>query len=122
MEVMQTVTKMQNSQMSATEKTAAMRAQEMRKIQEDSAHNEKFSDQKLNSKEELKKLVEDLNKTIEPLKTTLKFGFDDTIEELFVSVIDKDTNRVLRRYPAEQAARLMPKIEELSGLLVDEKG
>jgi len=76
---------------------------------------------KINSKEDVEKLVDQLNQTMAPMNTDLKFGVDrDDI--FFVSVIESKTNRMIRRFPAEQAADFLPKMKEVTGILFDSKG
>ncbi|ACM93133.1 polar flagellin [Nautilia profundicola AmH] len=73
-------------------------------------------------KKELQKLTEELNKALNPLNTTLKFQFNDKIEELMVKVVDTKDNRVIREYPPKEALELMEKMREIVGLLFDKKG
>ncbi|GAB6074544.1 flagellar protein FlaG [Nautilia lithotrophica] len=73
-------------------------------------------------KKELQKITEELNKALNPLNTTLKFQFNDKIEELMVKVIDTKDNRVIREYPPKEALELMEKMREIVGLLFDKKG
>lgn len=80
------------------------------------------SNQKLNSKEQVQDLVDQLNKALAPMNTSLKFGFDDSSEVFFVSVIESETSKLIRRFPAEQAAEFLPKMQEVTGLLFDLKG
>ena len=76
---------------------------------------------KLDSKEKVENLVKKLNDTIVPMSTSLKFGVDS--EDIFyVSVIDTKTDKMIRRYPAEQAQGFLPKMQEVSGILFDSKG
>jgi flagellar protein FlaG len=73
-------------------------------------------------KKELQKLTEELNKALNPLNTTLKFHFNDKIDELMVKVVDTKDNRVIREYPPKEALELMEKMREVVGLLFDKKG
>jgi len=73
-------------------------------------------------KKELNHIIEELNRALNPLNTTLKFKFDDKIEELVVKVVDTKDNRVIREYPPKEALELMQKMRELIGLLFDKKG
>ncbi|SFV75681.1 possible flagellar protein [hydrothermal vent metagenome] len=79
------------------------------------------SDNKINSKKQVEELVKEMNKTLAPLNTSLKFGVDRD-DVFFVSVIDTETNRQIRRFPAKKAAEFLPKMQELSGILFDTKG
>lgn len=73
-------------------------------------------------KKELERITEELNKALNPLNTTLKFKFDDKVDELVVKVVDTKDNRVIREYPPKEALELMQKMRELIGLLFDKKG
>jgi flagellar protein FlaG len=75
----------------------------------------------LNSEKDVNKLVDDLNTEIAQLNTTLRFGVDKS-DTFYVSVIDKKTDKVIRRWPAEEAQALLPKIKEFTGMLFDTKG
>ena len=76
---------------------------------------------KINSKEQVEDLVAKLNEAMSPMSTNLKFGVDrDDI--FYVSVIEQDTNKMIRRFPAEKAASFLPKMQEVTGILFDSKG
>lgn len=79
------------------------------------------SDKKINSKEDMKKLVESLNDALSPMNTDIKFGVDSQ-DIFYVSVIEAKTNKMIRRFPAEQAQQILPKIQEVNGVLFDHKG
>ena len=75
----------------------------------------------LNSEKDVKKLVKDLNDEISLLNTSLRFGVDKS-DVFYVSIIDKKTDKVIRRWPAEHAQSLLPKMKEFTGMLFDTKG
>lgn len=79
------------------------------------------SAQKINSKEQVKDLVDQLNKALSPMNTSLKFGVDSQ-DIFYVSVIESETNKMIRRFPAEKAAEFLPKMQEVTGILFDSKG
>jgi len=76
---------------------------------------------KINSKEDVENLVSELNKAVEPMGTNLKFGVDSD-NVFYVSVVDSETSKMIRRFPAEQASDFLPKMQEVSGVLFDSKG
>ena len=76
---------------------------------------------KINSKEQVQNLVDDLNKAMAPMNTNLKFGVDSD-DIFYVSVIESETSKMIRRFPAEQAADFLPKMQEVTGMLFDLKG
>ena len=79
------------------------------------------SSEKINSKEQVKDLVNKLNNALSPMNTNLQFGVDSD-DVFFVSVIEADSKKLIRRFPAEQAADFLPKMQEVSGMLFDTKG
>jgi flagellar protein FlaG len=98
-------------QVENSEKTSTQKLQDV---------NDEMDKNKL--KKELQKIVEELNKALNPLNTTLKFKFNDKVDELTVSVIDTKSNKVIREYPPKEALELMEKMREIVGLLFDKKG
>lgn len=79
------------------------------------------TDTKINSKEQVEELVKKLNFAMSPISTDIKFGVDrDDI--FYVSVIEEKTNKMIRRFPAEQAMDFLPKMQEVVGILFDSKG
>ena len=78
--------------------------------------------QKISSKEEVQDIVNQLNDALAPMNTSLKFGFDNTSDVFYVSVLESETSKLIRRFPAEQAAEFLPKMQEVTGMLFDLKG
>lgn len=78
-------------------------------------------DTKINSKEQVEDLVRQLNDALAPMNTNIKFGVDSQ-DIFYVSVIESETSKMLRRFPAEQAANFLPKMQEVTGILFDTKG
>lgn len=121
------VARQQQSQVSTSEAhgRAAQQAQQVqppkqdnlvRDIQEASKVSEK-----INSKEQVENLVDELNRAMAPMNTSIRFGVDrDDI--FYVSVIESETSKMIRRFPAEKAADFLPKMQEVTGILFDTKG
>ena len=129
MELMQSVSKMQNSQMrmeNSQNSTAQMQEHQVQAIQKVHVQQEQQTEQnqvqKIETEKEMNQLVKELNDAISPFRTSLKFGFDNTTEDFYVSVIESKTNRIVSRFPAEEAVSFLPKIQEVNGLLFDQKG
>ncbi|MDD5052740.1 MAG: flagellar protein FlaG [Sulfuricurvum sp.] len=130
MEILQTTAKMQQSQVSAPKSSAELNpTQSVQQIQKAQINQDKAAqisnDQKtskLESQDQMNKLVDQLNQSLNPFNTSLRFGFDNTSKDFFVSVIENKSDRVLRRFPVEQAQQILPKIQEVNGLLFDKKG
>lgn len=130
MEILQTTAKMQQSQSVAPKTSAELNpTQSIQQIQKAQINQDKVAqisnDQKTsktNSQEQMNKLIDQLNQSLNPFNTSLRFGFDNTSDDFYVSVVDTKSNRMLRRFPVEQAQQLLPKMQEVNGLLFDKKG
>ena len=125
MELMQNVAKMQSSQFSNTvEKGEAAKIsvqptqlQKTAEAVQESVQKEAVA--KVRSSDDMQELVKQLNHALDPFRTSLRFGYDDTF---YVSVIETKTNKMIRRFPAEEAGGILTKIQDLNGFLFDEKG
>lgn len=131
MEILQTTAKMQQSQTTvqktaSTELQGTQSVQQMQKAQINQDKiaqiNSEEKTSKVDSQEQMDKLIDQLNRSLDPFNTSLRFGFDNSSEDFYVSVIETKSNRMLRRFPVEQAEQLLPKIQEVNGLLFDQKG
>jgi len=131
MEILQTTAKMQQTQSAAPKVNSAdvNITQSVQEIQKAQINQDKVAqinnDQrtsKTDSQEEMNKLIDQLNQSLNPFNTSLRFGFDNQSEDFYVSVVDTKSNRMLRRFPVEQAEQLLPKMQEVNGLLFDQKG
>jgi flagellar protein FlaG len=121
MEIMQTTAKMQQSQ-TQSPRSNAVEMQKAQMVQEKAAPSDTQSKpSKVESQKDLEDLVMRLNRSLNPFNTSLRFGFDNSSEDFYVSVIDTKTNDMLRRFPAEEAEQILPKIQEINGLLFDRK-
>ena len=89
----------------------------VKEIQKESMEGPK----KIDSKEQVQDLVNQLNEAMAPMNTNLKFGVD-TDDIFYVSVIESETSKMIRRFPAEKAADFLPKMQEVTGMLFDSKG
>ena len=74
------------------------------------------------SQKEMEQLIANLNEEMSRISTDLKFGFNNTAEMLEVSVIDTKTNKIIRKFPTEEAVSLMDTMKKFIGLLFDQKG
>ena len=98
------------------------RVERVSQIQESSNKAIENSNKKmLKSENDVQKLVKHLNEEISLLNTTLRFGVDKS-DVFYVSVVDTKTDKVIRRWPAEDAQTLLPKMKEFTGMLFDAKG
>jgi flagellar protein FlaG len=121
------VARMQQSQVASSESQG--RASELQKeVQQPQKQDvvkqmqqQNVQGQKLDSKEKVEELVKQLNDAMAPMNTNIKFGVDSQ-DIFYVSVIEEQTNKMIRRFPAEQAQDFLPKMQEVTGILFDSKG
>lgn len=116
-------TKIENTHrtLNLQEEMGQIKKSDQQKIDENENEINKISDEK-EIKKKLQEITDQLNKEMDTLNTTIRFGFNDKTDEMYVSVIDTKDNRVIRQIPSEEAMRLAAKMRELVGMLFDEKG
>jgi len=73
-------------------------------------------------KEDIPKLVDELNKVSESLNVDVKFAYNDKIDEVYINITDKNTGRVIRKLPSEEAMKIKETMKDLVGSLFDIKG
>ncbi|PKT76975.1 FlaG family protein [Helicobacter winghamensis] len=100
------------NQMQAPTKTQAMQ-KEMESLNEE----QKIQEQK----EKLNELAQQLNRELNPLNTNVTFGFSEDIEGLYVTVSERDTNRIIRKIPSDEAMELMAKMKEVVGIIFNKQ-
>jgi flagellar protein FlaG len=103
-------------------KTAPTEAPVEKKSQVEVSQQKSNNDKPLDTEKDVSDLVDKLNKSLNPFNTSIRFGFDNTSDVFFVSVIDTSTSDTIRRFPAEQAQSLVGKLNEVTGIIFDEKG
>ena len=125
------VARQQQSQVSPSETQGrvAEQAQQVAQIQKPStqdvaqqmAQEAENHGTKIETAEDVQDLVKQLNNALAPMNTDLKFGVDSQ-DIFYVSVVESQSNRMIRRFPAEQAQDFLPKMQEVTGILFDYKG
>ena len=85
------------------------------------AQNTEENGTKINSENDVKELVSQLNNALAPISTDIQFAVDKD-DIFFVSIHEKETNRFIRRFPAEKAEDFLSKMREVTGVLFDTKG
>ena len=86
---------------------------------QDSQSGQNGSQNQQPSNEQLKKAVEQLNKSM-PHSEAI-FGFHEETNRVPIKIIDKDTKEVIKELPPEKTLDMIAKVWELAGILVDEK-
>jgi flagellar protein FlaG len=70
-------------------------------------------------KARLQEAVDQLNEQLSRNDTALRFGIDNRIDRMVVTVRSSGTGEVVRQIPAEEILRVAHKIEDLKGILYD---
>ncbi|MDD6055852.1 MAG: FlaG family protein [Helicobacter sp.] len=117
---MQTIANTQNNGNSTSGGTIGQPQTQTQKIE---AETERISqNQELEAqKEKLNELAQQLNKELNPLNTSVTFSFSEDIQGLYVTVSEKDTNRVIRKIPSDEAMELMAKMKEVVGIIFNKQ-
>ncbi|BBF44955.1 flagellar protein FlaG protein [Lachnospiraceae bacterium KM106-2] len=78
--------------------------------------------QKLKNPEQaLKSAVEQANKRLVDTRTRAEYRYDEKAQRVSIKIFDEDTNEVIKEVPSEDTLRMIEKLVELSGILVDER-
>lgn len=74
---------------------------------------------KVISDEEMAQELSDIKKRLG--NTECKFGIDDATNRITIKIVDKDTKKVIKEVPPEKTLKMIAKVWEIAGILVDEK-
>ena len=56
------------------------------------------------------------------LNSDIKFGYNDKINTMYISVYEQSTGKTIRKIPSEEAMRLAAYSKEVIGIIFDKKG
>jgi flagellar protein FlaG len=73
------------------------------------------------SRADLRDALNEVQERMDQMGTNLQFSMDKVAEDIVVKVTDKENGELIRQIPSEDVIKLRKKLEELSGLLFDEK-
>jgi flagellar protein FlaG len=73
------------------------------------------------SRDSLEKAIEKLSKTTEFVDKRLQFSIHKESERMQVFVIDNETQEVIKKIPPEEFLDIVARIQEMVGLLLDER-
>ncbi len=80
-----------------------------------------LEDRKEFSKTEVEKAVDGLNKLLENRDTHLSFRLHEKLNEYYVQIVNNGTNEVIREIPSKRLMDVFVEMQQMLGLLVDEK-
>lgn len=73
------------------------------------------------SESTIKQAISDINKRINP-NTVAQYGFHDETNRVTIKIVDKDTDKTIKEFPAEETLDMIAKVWELAGMFLDERG
>ncbi len=74
------------------------------------------------SAEETKEITADLNEYMSDLQTNLRFSMYEKLDhQVVVEIKNRKTDELIKQIPSEEILELRVKMEELTGMLLDEK-
>ncbi|WP_036834631.1 flagellar protein FlaG [Pontibacillus litoralis] len=73
------------------------------------------------NKEEARSIVDSLNNFLKPSLSEIRFEFHDKLEEYYVTIIDSNTEEIIKEIPPKKMLDLYASMAELMGFLVDKK-
>lgn len=71
------------------------------------------------SKGQIKSAVSQANSRLR--KTGCQFSYHEATKRVSITIVDKETNEVIKEIPPEETLEMVEKMWELAGILVDEK-
>lgn len=109
------------SNMDSSQKTNSSQSVDAMGKQTNSAIQREKDESVKKDQQELDKLKEELNKELNSLNVDAKFGYDDKTGAMYVSIYEKDTDKLLRKVPSDEVLKMMSKMKELMGSIIDKQ-
>ena len=101
----------------------ALNRKQVSRVQQE--HSENLAKQRAKAEkvtpEVLKKAIENLNKKFSMLNSQLKVETDRDTGIEVIKIIDKETHKVIRQIPPEVVLKIAKYIDEVAGLIFNEK-
>jgi flagellar protein FlaG len=73
------------------------------------------------SSEQIKDMVDGANQFFKMTKTHLQFHLHERLNSHYVEIRNSETNEVIREIPSKKFLDMVAKLQELAGLIVDER-
>ena len=77
--------------------------------------------EKQDAKENVKQVIDSLNKFLEPNNTSLKFELHEELNEYYVTIVNDETHEVIREIPSKKILDIYAAMTEFLGFVVDKK-
>lgn len=73
------------------------------------------------SRQQLEEAVKAVNDFLKPINNSIQFNLDDDTGKTIVKVVDVATKDVIRQFPSEEMLSIAKAIDQMKGLLVQQK-
>lgn len=71
------------------------------------------------STQEVKNAVAALNDVFQQANVSVRYSFDDNTDDLVITLVNSDTDEVLRQIPPDQILKMRQHLQELMGMMFD---
>jgi len=86
------------------------------------ADNQKPSESHSLSAKEAEQVADDLNMYMSGLQTNMRFSISEKLNhQVIIKITNKDTDELIKQIPSEELIKIREKMEELTGLIFDDK-
>lgn len=99
--------------------TSTVSNQHMAEIKSQNQGSEETQKQSLS--EQMADIVKKLNEQMDSLDTNVRFGFNDKIGSMYISVTERNTGKEIRQIPTEEAMRLAEYFRDAIGMIFDKE-
>ena len=65
--------------------------------------------------------VDSVNESLKPTNTSVRFKYHEKINRVSIKIVDTKTDEVIREIPPEETMKMVEKMLEQAGILVDER-
>lgn len=73
------------------------------------------------NRQALDEAVKAVNDFLKPINNSLQFNIDDETGKTIVKVVDSTTNELIRQFPSEEMLSIAKAIDQMKGLLIQQK-
>jgi flagellar protein FlaG len=71
--------------------------------------------------EELKHAAKQASEVVQKVATNLEFAVDKELDTVVVKLLDSDTHEVIRQVPSTEMLRIAKSLDQMQGLLLDDR-
>ncbi len=92
-----------------------------KELQKTSSDKKDYWKREQNRIRKLKEAINQANQETKLKQTACEFSYNDETNRIAIKVKDRDTDEVIREIPAEETLKMLARIMEQAGLVMDER-